>query len=64
MIKVKVKLYKDVIMIVYNSPSALDADFFSYLEDKIKQLVIKEDCIVIGDFNIHLLLNSFFAKSY
>ncbi|XP_025156900.1 uncharacterized protein LOC112589101 [Harpegnathos saltator] len=49
-------------MVIYRSPSLSESEFLSFLEDKIEQLVIKEYCIVIGDFNINVMGNSFYAK--
>jgi len=61
-IEVKEKWYKGVIMVVYHSPSASDADFLSFLVDRVEDLIIKRECIVVGDFNIDLMVNSFYAK--
>jgi len=61
-IEVKEKWYKGVIMVIYHSPSASDADFLDFLVDIVEDLIIKRACIVVGDFNIDLMINSFYAK--
>jgi len=61
-IEVKEKWYKGVMMVVYHSPSASDADFLGFLVDIVEDLIIKRECIVIGDFNIDLMVNFFYTK--
>jgi len=61
-IEVKEKWYKGVIMVAYHSPSASDADFLGFLVDTVEDLIIKRECVVVGDFNIDLMVNSFYAK--
>jgi len=61
-IEIKEKWYKGIVMVVYHSPSASDAVFISFLMDIVEDLVTKSDCIVIGDFNIDFMTNSFYAK--
>jgi len=48
-IEVKEKWYKGIVMVVYHSPSVSDADF---IRDIVKNLIIKRECIVIGDFMV------------
>lgn len=33
-----------------------------FLENIIKELAIKRDCMIIGDFNIDFMINSFYTK--
>lgn len=47
---------------VYHSPSASDGDFIRFLEDVVDLLIVKGQCIMIGDFNIDLMTDSFYAK--
>ncbi|XP_011636472.1 uncharacterized protein LOC105426752, partial [Pogonomyrmex barbatus] len=61
-VEVKDKLYKGVIMVIYHSPSASHGDFMRFFEDIVEELVIKGECMVIGDFNIDLMTDSFYAK--
>lgn len=62
-IKVWEDIFKGIIIIVvYHSPSASDGDFIRFLEDVVEQLVIKGECIVIGDLNIDLMLDTFYAR--
>jgi len=61
-IEVKEKLYKGVIMVVYHSPSSSHGDFMRFLEDIVEQLIIKGDCIIIGDFNIDIMIDSFYTR--
>jgi len=49
-------------MVVYHSPSASDADILGFLVDIVENLIIKRECVVVGDFNIDLMVNSFYAK--
>lgn len=61
-VEIKDRLYKGVIMIVYHSPSAAHGEFIHFLEDTVEKLIIKGECMVIGDFNINLMTDSFYAK--
>ncbi|XP_025269746.1 uncharacterized protein LOC112639559 [Camponotus floridanus] len=61
-IEVKDKVYKGVIMVIYHSPSASHGDFMRFYEEIVEELVVKGECIVIGDFNIDLRMDSFYAK--
>jgi len=49
-------------MIVYHSPSALHDDFVRFLEDIIEELTIKGDYMVLRDFNIDFMVDSFYTK--
>lgn len=51
-----------VIAVVYHSPSASDGEFIRFLEDIVELLETKGQCIMIGDFNIDLKSESFYAK--
>lgn len=48
-----------MIAVVYHSPSASDGDFIRFLEDIVELLAKKGQCIIIGDFNIDLMSESF-----
>jgi len=48
-----------VIAVVYHSSSASNGDFIHFLKDI---LIIKGQCVLIGDFNIDLMKDSFYAK--
>ncbi|XP_024874869.1 uncharacterized protein LOC112456507, partial [Temnothorax curvispinosus] len=61
-IEVKDNLYKGVIAVVYHSPSASDGDFIRFLEDVVESMTIKGDCIIIGDFNIDVSVESFYTR--
>jgi len=61
-VEVKEKLYKEVIMVIYYSPSVSHGDFMRFLEDTVEELTIKEKCMVIGDFNLDLMMDLFYAK--
>lgn len=61
-VEVKDNMYKGVVAVVYHSPNASDGDFIRYLEDVVELLIGKGQCILIGDFNIDLMTNSFYAK--
>ncbi|XP_029165110.1 uncharacterized protein LOC114936175 [Nylanderia fulva] len=62
-IKIKEKFYKGVIMVIYHSPSASDRDFVKFLEDIVEEVIFKEDCMVIGDFNIDFkMTNKIYTK--
>lgn len=62
-IETRGKVFKGIIIVVYHSPSASDGDFLRFLEDIVEELVIKGVCIMLGDFNIDLLVDSFYAKN-
>ncbi|EFN84039.1 hypothetical protein EAI_13898, partial [Harpegnathos saltator] len=59
-IEVKDTAYKGVIMVMYHSPGA--SDFIRFLEDIVELLAVRDQCIVIGDFNIDLMTDSYYAK--
>lgn len=61
-IEVNDKIYKGVIIVVYHSPSASDAEFIRYIEEITEELTIRGECLVIGDFNIDVTGNSFYKK--
>lgn len=61
-IEVKDKHYKGVIVIVYHSPSASDAEFIRHIENITEELTIKGDCLIIGDFNIDVTVETFYKK--
>jgi len=48
--------------VIYHSPSASHGDFMRFFEDIVEELIIKRECIVIGDFNIDLMTDSFYTK--
>jgi len=48
-------------MVIY-SPSASYGDFMRFLEDIVEDLTIKGECMVIGDFNLDLMMDSFYTK--
>lgn len=61
-VEMRDNIYKGVIIVVYHSPSASDGDFLRFLEDVVDLLVAKGQCIMIGDFNIDLMTDIFYAK--
>lgn len=61
-VEVKDSMFKGTIAVVYHSPSASDGDFIRFLEDIVDLLVVKGQCIMVGDFNIDLMKDSFDAK--
>lgn len=61
-VEVKDKVYKGIIVVVYHSPSASDADFVRYIEDLAEELTIKENCMILGDFNIDMKTDTYYKK--
>lgn len=61
-IEVRMKGFRETIMIIYHSPKAADREFLNFLEDKIERLIIKGKCIVLRDFNINFMTKSFYAE--
>lgn len=55
-------MYKGIVMLIYHSPSAANGVFIRFLEDIVEKLTIKHECIVVGDFNIDLMIDSFYAN--
>jgi len=45
-IKIREKLYKDAIVVLYHSMSASHDEFVRFLEDVIEELIVKGECIV------------------
>lgn len=60
-IKIQEDLYKGTIMMVYHSPSASNGDFIRFLEDLVETLLVKGECMVVGDFNIDIVEDTFYA---
>lgn len=56
------KWCKCVIVVVYHSPSASDSEFIKFMEEVVEELTIKGTCVVIGDFNIDLSTDLFYAN--
>src|SRR5436190_4025821 len=61
-VEVKDKLYRGVILVIYHSPSASHGDFMRFFEDIVEELIIKGECMIIGNFNIDLMTDSFYTK--
>lgn len=61
-IDVREKFYRGALMVVYHSPSASDGDFLRFLEEVVEDLVIKGECMIVGDFNIDFKIDSFYTK--
>ncbi|KAM0727862.1 hypothetical protein ACS0PU_005331 [Formica fusca] len=49
-------------MVICHSPSASHGDFVRFLEYIIEELIIRGECMVIGDFNIDIMLDSFYTR--
>lgn len=62
MIEVQDNIYKGVIIVIYHSPSASDGEFIRFLKDIVESVIIKGECILVGDFNIDMMLDSFYAR--
>ncbi|CAK9822953.1 hypothetical protein ANTRET_LOCUS1383 [Anthophora retusa] len=56
------KWYKGTIVVLYHSSSAPDGSFMKFIQDLIEDLVVKETCIAIRDFNIDLRLDTFYSN--
>jgi len=61
-VEMRGNIYKGIIIVVYHSPSASDGDFLRFLEDVVDLLVARGQCIMLGDFNIDLMTDMFYAK--
>lgn len=62
-IKVLIKLKTYTIIGVYHSPSASTADFLHYFEGILEEYSSNNiDTIIIGDFNIDMLQDTFYSK--
>ena len=62
-IEVREKFYRGALMVVYYSPSASDGNFLRFLEEIVEDLVIKGECMIVGDFNIDFKTDSFYTKN-
>jgi len=49
-------------MTIYHSPSVSDAEFVSFLEDAMEDLMVEKECIVMDDFNIDFVVDSFYER--
>lgn len=61
-IKINEKVLKGVLMVIYHSPSASHGEFIMFLEGIVEELTIKEECIILGDFNIDCMADSFYTS--
>lgn len=56
------ELFKLVVMVIYHSPSASHGELIRFLEETVEELTIKEECIILGDFNIDCMTDSFYTN--
>lgn len=49
-------------MVIYHSLSASDGNFIRFLEDTVEELIIKGECMIVGDFNIDFMMDSFYTR--
>jgi len=49
-------------MVIYCSPNASHRDFMRFLKDRVEELIKKGECMIIGNFNIDFMMDSFYAK--
>lgn len=61
-IKLKEKLFNEVLMVIYRSPRASCGEFIRFLEEIVEELTVKEECIILGDFNIDCLTDSYYTN--
>lgn len=61
-IEVQDNIYKGTIIVIYHSPSASDGDFIRFLEELVELVIVKGECILVGDFNIDMMVDSFYAR--
>ncbi|XP_011699463.1 PREDICTED: uncharacterized protein LOC105456838, partial [Wasmannia auropunctata] len=61
-VEINDSMYKGVVIVIYHSPSAADGDFIRFLVDTVDHLVAKGQCMLLGDFNIDLLADTFYAR--
>ncbi|KAK2578422.1 hypothetical protein KPH14_000969 [Odynerus spinipes] len=61
-IRVKETWYKGIVVALYHSPSSSDSIFIKFIEDLVEDMIVKERCIVIGDFNIDFKVDAFYSN--
>lgn len=61
-IEVKEIFYKGMIVVVYHSPSASHGEFVRFIEEIIEEFTIKGNCMVMGDFNVDCMIDSFYSR--
>lgn len=61
-VEIKDLIYRGIVLVVYHSPSASDGDFVRFIVDVVDLLVAKGQCIMLGDFNIDLMADMFYAR--
>lgn len=61
-IEIQDNIYKGVIIVIYHSPSASDGDFIRFLGEIVEAVIVKKECILVGDCNINMMLDSFYAR--
>jgi len=58
-IKVAEVNFRNLIMLIYNSPSGSDAAFIEYLEESCDRTLICDSFIIMGDFNIEMKVQGY-----
>jgi len=61
-IEIRESRFKGVVMGVYHSPSASDNEFIRFLMEIVDRLIVKGQCMLMGDFNTDLMADLFYAK--
>lgn len=59
---IKEEIYTGSITGIYHSPKAAEAEFVQFIEELGEELTIKEECIIMGDFNIDILVENYYSK--
>lgn len=63
-IEIKLEIYKGIIMVMYHSPSASHGEFIKFLEEIVEELMIKNEYMIIRDFNIDCMADSFMQINF
>jgi len=50
---------KGLIMVVYHSPNSSDAKFLDYMENRCNDKMLRQNVIIMGDFNIDLKVDNY-----
>lgn len=61
-IKIEDSNWKGIVMVVYHSPNGSDASFLDYLENMCNEMMLRQNVIIMGDFNIDLKMDNYVQR--
>jgi len=53
---------KGIVMVVYHSPNSSDSKFLDYLDNTCNEVILRQNVIIMGDFNIDLKRDNYIQR--